>query len=49
MVFCYTLEMCLVMRMQHKSVCENLINMLLLHLIYIHCQGYLPIYGLIEI
>jgi len=47
--FCYTQEVCLVIWMQYKLVCENLVNMLQLHQIYIHFQGHLPIYGLIEI
>jgi hypothetical protein len=47
MVFSYTLEVCLVIWMQYKLICENITNMLLLHQIYIHFQGRLPIYGLI--
>jgi hypothetical protein len=49
MVFCYTLEVGLVVWMQYKLICENMTNMLMLHQICIHFQGHLPIYGLIEI
>jgi hypothetical protein len=49
MVFCYILEVCLVIWMQYKLVCENMTNMLLLQQICIHFQGHLPIYGQIEI
>jgi hypothetical protein len=49
MVFGCTLEVCLVIWMQYKSICENLTNMLLVHYICIHFQGHLPIYALIRI
>jgi hypothetical protein len=35
--------------MQYKLISENLTNVLLLHQIYIHIQGHLPIYDVIEI
>jgi hypothetical protein len=44
MVFCYTLGVCLVVWMEYKLVCANLVNMLMLHLIYICFQKHLPIY-----
>jgi hypothetical protein len=49
MVFCYTLEVCLVIWKQYKLVCENLTNMFLLYHICIHLQEHLHIYCLIEI
>ncbi len=44
-----TLEVCLVILMQYKSICENLTNMFLLHQICIHLQRHLPICGIVEI
>jgi hypothetical protein len=35
---CYTFGVCLVVWMQYKLVCENMADMLLLHLICIHFQ-----------
>jgi hypothetical protein len=47
LVYYYKLEMCLVVWMPYKLVCEILANMLLKHLIWYHSLTHLTTYGLI--
>jgi hypothetical protein len=49
LVYYYKLEMCLVVWMPYKLVCEILANMLLKHLIWYNSLTHLTIYSLIVI
>ncbi len=49
LVYYYKLEVCLVVWMLYKLVCENMVNMVLKHLICIHSLAHLTIYSLIVI